>query len=292
MKVLLTGATGFIGSHVLKQLEDAEIDFIVAGRTRPAAYAGDFIEADLLQAAISKDIIQRAGISHLIHLAWYAEHGAYWKSPLNLRWVDATVQLTEAFCLAGGKQMVLAGTCAEYDWSYGYCTEANTPLNPASLYGTAKDVTRRLVTAMCAEHQVTCSWGRVFLPYGPGEDSRRLIPALINVFDGKRDPFGVNASPFRDFLHVEDVAAGFLTLLQEESAGAFNICSGQPVQIAEIVKLLAKSRNVDPQLVLSLTADRPGEPALLIGDNQKIMQLGWRSKHNISELAIMEIASY
>lgn len=290
MKVLLTGATGFIGRHVLKQLADAEIDFIVAGRMRPAAYVGDFVEADLLQAAISKDIIQRAGVSHLIHLAWYAEYGAYWKSPLNLRWVDATVQLTEAFCLAGGKQIVLAGTCAEYDWSYGYCNEANTPLNPASLYGTAKDVTRRLVTAICAEHQVTCSWGRVFLPYGPGEDSRRLIPALMNVFDGKRDPFGVNASPFRDFLHVEDVAAGFLTLLQEGSTGAFNICSGQPVQITEVVKLLATSRNVDPQVVLSLIADRPGEPALLIGDNQKIMQLGWRQKHNISELSSKEIA--
>ena len=285
MKVLLTGATGFIGSHVLKQLEDAEIDFIVAGRTRPAAYTGDFIETDLLQVGISKDVIQLARVSHLIHLAWYTEHGAYWKSPLNLRWVDATVQLTEAFCLAGGKQMVLAGTCAEYDWSYGYCNEANTPLNPASLYGKAKDVTRRLVTAICAEHQVTCSWGRVFLPYGPGEDSRRLIPALMNVFDGKRDPFGVNASPFRDFLHVEDVAAGFLTLLQKGSAGDFNICSGQPVQITEVVKLLARSRNVDPKLVLGLTANRPGEPALLIGDNQKIMQLGWRPKHNINELS-------
>ena len=112
----------------------------------------------------------------------------------------------------------------------------------------------------------------------------------MNVFDGKRDPFGVNASPFRDFLHVEDVAAGFLTLLQEGSAGAFNICSGQPVQITEVVKLLATSRNVDPQVVLSLIADRPGEPALLIGDNQKIMQLGWRQKHNISELSSKEIA--
>lgn len=289
MRVLLTGASGFIGRHVLKQLEDAEIDSVVVGRACPAGYTGDFIEADLLQTEVSKDIIQRAGVSHLIHLAWYAEHGAYWKSPLNLRWVDATVQLTEAFCLAGGKQMVLAGTCAEYDWTYGYCTEANTPLNPTTLYGTAKDVTRRLVTAVCAEHHVPCAWGRVFLPYGPGEDSRRLIPALIDVFDGKRVPFGVNATAFRDFLHVEDVAAGFLILLQEKAAGAFNICSGQPVQITEVVKLLAKSRNADPQLVLSLSTERPGEPALLIGDNQKILQLGWRAKNNLSKLGGKEI---
>ena len=290
MKVLVIGASGFIGRHVLKQLVDAGINTVVVGRTQPAGYTADFIEADLLQTEGSKDLMQRAGASHLIHLAWYAEHGAYWTSPLNLRWVEATVRLTEAFCIAGGKQMVLAGTCAEYDWSYGYCNETNTPLNPATLYGTAKDATRRLIMAVCAEYQVPCAWGRVFLPYGPGEDSRRLIPAIMDVFDGKRVPFGVNATAFRDFLHVEDVASGFLSLLQGESTGAFNICSSQPVQIAEVVNLLARSRNADPQLVLSLSTERPGEPPLLIGDNKKIMQLGWRAKHSLSELASKEIA--
>lgn len=292
MKVLVVGASGFIGRHVLNQLVGAGIDSVVVGRTCPTGYTGDFVEADLLEAEGSKNLIQRAGASHLIHLAWYAEHGAYWTSPLNLRWVDATVRLTEAFCLAGGKQMVLAGTCAEYDWSYGYCTETNTPLKPATLYGIAKDATRRLVTAVCAEYQVPCAWGRIFLPYGPGEDSRRLIPALIDVFEGKRVPFGVNATAFRDFLHVEDVAAGFLTLLQGGAGGAFNICSSQPVQIAEVVKLLAKQRTADPQLILSLNTERPGEPPLLVGDNKKIMQLGWRAKHSLSELALRRSQRY
>jgi nucleoside-diphosphate-sugar epimerase len=292
MKVLVVGASGFIGRHVLNQLVGAGIDSVVVGRTCPTGYTGDFVEADLLEAEGSKNLIQRAGASHLIHLAWYAEHGAYWTSPLNLRWVDATVRLTEAFCLAGGKQMVLAGTCAEYDWSYGYCTETNTPLKPATLYGIAKDATRRLVTAVCAEYQVPCAWGRIFLPYGPGEDSRRLIPALIDVFEGKRVPFGVNATAFRDFLHVEDVAAGFLTLLQGGAGGAFNICSSQPVQIAEVVKLLAKQRTADPQLILSLNTERPCEPPLLVGDNKKIMQLGWRAKHSLSELALRRSQNY
>ena len=94
----------------------------------------------------------------------------------------------------------------------------------------------------------------------------------------------MNATAFRDFLHVEDVAAGFLTLLQGETGGAFNICSGHPVQIAEVVKLLAQSRNVDPQLVLDLSTERLVEPHFLVGDNKKISLLGWRARHKLSEI--------
>jgi nucleoside-diphosphate-sugar epimerase len=285
LKVLLTGASGFLGRCVVKLLSLQGIDTVAAGRRHPqGVLASNFFHVDLLGSVDFDELIKSSGATHLLHLAWYAEHGKYWTSPLNLRWIDATVRLTEAFCLAGGQQIVLAGTCAEYDWSYGYCSEANTPLKPATLYGTAKDVTRRLVTAVCAAHQVPCAWGRIFLPYGPGEDSQRLIPALTDVFEGKRAPFGVNVTAFRDFLHVEDVADGFLTLLQGEAAGDFNICSGQPVQIAEVVKLLAQSCNADPQIVLDLSTERPGEPPLLVGDNKKIVDRGWRAKHELSEL--------
>ncbi len=286
MKVLLTGASGFLGRSVVELFARQGVDTVVVGRRQPhGVLSADFLQVDLLGSVDFQELVKLSGASHLLHLAWYAEHGKYWTSPFNLRWVDATVRLIEAFCIVGGQKVVLAGSCAEYDWSYGYCSEANTPLNPATLYGTAKDVTRRLVTAVCEEHRVPCAWGRIFLPYGSGEDSRRLIPALIDVFENKRAPFGVNAKAFRDFLHVEDVADGFLTLLQAEAAGAFNICSAHPVQIAEVVKLLAHSRNADPQIVLELSSERPGEPSLLVGDNKKILAHGWRAKHELSEIA-------
>lgn len=285
MKVLLTGASGFLGRYVVELLLQQGIDIVVTGRQQPQGVcATNFLQVDFLSPVNFQELIESSGATHLLHLAWYAEHGKYWTSPLNLRWVDATIRLTEAFCLSGGKKVVMAGSCAEYDWSYGSCREASTPLNPATLYGTAKDATRRLVTAVCSEHQIPCAWGRIFLPYGLGEDNRRLIPALIEVFEGKRAPFGVNANAYRDFIHAEDVATGFLTLLQGEAAGAFNICSAQPVQIAEVVKMLAQSRDADPQLVLGLSTERPGEPSLLVGDNQKITELGWYAKYKLDEM--------
>jgi len=284
MKVLITGASGFIGTYVLKCLQSSNIDAVVLGRTRPAGYLGDFIKTDLLELSDFNNLISKANASHLIHLAWYAEHGSYWTSSLNLRWVESTIKLAEAFCLGGGQHIVAAGTCAEYDWTYGYCIEERTPLTPTTLYGASKDATRRLLISLCATHKVACAWGRIFMPYGPGEDSRRLIPALNDVFNLKLPPFAVGSYSFRDLLHVEDVAAGFISLLNSRAHGEFNICSGNPTQISEVIELLANARDQDPRIVLDHSVSRIGEPLMLVGDNKKLTMLGWAAKHKLTEL--------
>lgn len=283
MRVLLTGAGGFLGRYVLESLHQHGIETVMLGRHMPPNAFADFIEADLLAAPNFASLVKESGASHLLHLAWYAEHGKYWNSPLNLRWLEATARLVEAFCEADGQRVVAAGTCAEYDWSHGYCRESSTPLNPATFYGTAKDATRRLVMAVCAQHQVACSWGRVFLPFGTGEADQRLIPSLIEVFRGKRSPFGVNTPAYRDFLHASDVAEGFVALLQNGESGAYNISSGRPVQLEDLVQELAQLLNADPQSVLGLTTERPGEPALLVGENLKLKTLGWQPALSLSQ---------
>ena len=261
------------------------MDTVVVGRSCPAGHQGAFIQADLLQVNDFAVLVAQTQATHLVHLAWYAEHGKYWSSPLNLRWLEASVRLVEAFCAAGGQKVVAAGTCAEYDWSCGYCREDTTPLTPSSLYGTAKDATQQLLAAVCASTEMPFAWGRIFQPYGQGEDNRRLIPSLVEVFRGKRPPFGVNASAYRDFLHAEDVARGFVRLLLSDAAGSYNISSGQPTQIAEVVRLLANTLNGDPDVVLDLSTERPGEPEMLIGDNRKLKALGWQPLHVTADIA-------
>ncbi|MBU0726187.1 MAG: NAD(P)-dependent oxidoreductase [Alphaproteobacteria bacterium] len=285
MKVLLTGGSGFLGRHVLAALARHGIETVAVGRRKPEG-ASAFIEADLLAAADFAEIMRHAGATHLLHLAWYAEHGKYWTSPLNLRWVDATTRLVEAFCAAGGQKVVIAGTCAEYDWSHGVCLEDTTPLEPTTLYGAAKDSARRLAMAVCRQHGVPCAWGRVFLPFGPGESVQRLIPSLIEVFGGQRAPFGVNADACRDFLHASDVAEAFVTLLRADKGageGAVNIASGAPVKLADLVVMLAQMMGGDASIVLDLPGGRPGEPPLLAGDNTKLKALGWEMRTALHE---------
>ena len=111
------------------------------------------------------------------------------------------------------------------------------------------------------------------------EDRRRLIPSLVDVFTGKREPFGVNASAYRDYLHAEDVARGFVHLLFSEATGSFNIASGRPTRIADVVRQLAAQFNGDANRVLALATERPGEPDLLVGDNRRLRALGWQPCH-------------
>lgn len=278
MKVLLTGASGFVGRHVLACLLSQGIEVVAVGRTRPAGYSGEFIAADLLQPAACADVVRAAKASHLVHLAWYAEHGQYWTSPLNLRWVDSTLHLIEAFCLSGGTQVVATGTCAEYDWSTGYCLEDSSPLSPATLYGASKDATRRLASHLCAAHGTALAWGRIFLPFGPDEDDRRLIPSLVRVFKDQGRPFGVNADAYRDLLHVDDVASAITQLLLTNSAGNYNIASGQPTRLSDLVRWIGTAAGKDPRIVLDLATERPNEPRMLIGDNQKLKNTGWQMR--------------
>ena len=114
-----------------------------------------------------------AAPTHLLHLAWYAEHGPFWTSTENLRWAAATIALVQAFAERGGRRAVLAGTCAEYRWGEpGPCVEGVTPLEPATLYGTAKHATRAVLEAAAGELGHRAGVGARVLPLRPRRGAR------------------------------------------------------------------------------------------------------------------------
>lgn len=291
MRVLVTGASGYLGRHVLQRLALRGADVVLLGRSRPAGFETlPLLQVDLLETRDFAPLLKEAGATHLLHLAWYAEYGKYWTSPLNMRWVDATLRLLQAFGETGGKHAFAAGTCAEYDWSCGYLREDHTPMLPQGIYGTAKDATRRLATALCAAQGVSLAWGHVFYPFGPGEAPRRMLPSLIEVFRGRAPAFGVNISAFRGMLPVADAAEAFVHLLASGCNGRFNICSGQPASIEAVVRTLARLCDADPNPVLALASARAGDPPMLVGDNTRLLATGWRATQTLTEGLAAQVA--
>lgn len=291
MKILLTGASGFLGQHVLRQLLRQGHDVVALGRSQPVEGRNcTWRSVDLLSCPDLERTLCKDRPTHLLHLAWYTEHGAYWHSPCNLRWVDASLRLLQAFAAQGGQYALMAGSCAEYDWSHGYLREASTPLEPASLYGSAKDATRRLAQAWCRTIGLPFAWAHIFYPFGAGEAKGRMLPSLIEVFQGRAAPFGVNARAYRDLLPVQDAARALEHLLVQGHQGRFNVCSGQPIVIEDVVRRLARLCGTDPSPVLRLASARPGEPHLLVGENQLLLSSGWSPQYSLEQGLALQLA--
>lgn len=281
LKVLLTGASGFVGQATLKALTATGAEVVTLGRRPVAGYR--HIPCDLLSGPDFHALLGQAQATHLLHLAWATEHGKFWATPENLEWITATLSLVTAFCESGGRGIVCAGSCAEYDWSSGWCDEETTSTNAATLYGRAKDATRRVAQSVAQQADVPLAWGRVFLSYGHGEDARRLIPSATAALLGKTAAFSIDGAAQRDFLHVSDVAEAFVALLGSGANGVANISTGRPVALSQAIERLAVPLGGDPAAFLALAAPRAGEPRLLSGAPAHLARLGWSPKLSLDE---------
>ena len=145
--MLVTGAGGFVGAAAVASLAHGKHEVhAVSSRARPITPGVKWHVADLLDAGAADDLVALVRPELLLHLAWYAEHGHFWTSVENVRWVEATLRLLRAFARHGGRRATVAGTCAEYDWEEqgGLLSERQTPLRPATLYGVSKNATREV----------------------------------------------------------------------------------------------------------------------------------------------------
>ncbi len=282
-RVVVTGATGFVGRHVLHVLEQRGIPFVAVGGVRCqgiCAGRNEYCALDLLSDDAPKKLIGLGG-THLIHLAWYAEHKHFWTSPKNFDWALATVALVRAFALSG-RHVTAIGTCAEYDWSSGLCIEEDTPLEPSTIYGHAKVATASLTQSACALSGVSLCWARLFLPFGPGEHPDRFVPSVAEALSGRRPKFSVGNENWRDFLAIEDVADAIVHLTLTEYQGTINICSGTPRQVCDLVAEIGCLVGASDCALPDNPATVEGGPRWIIGDDSRLRATGWRPKTSFS----------
>jgi len=180
-RVLLTGATGFIGRRCLPLLLANGYEVHAVSSRLPQETCSDVCwhQVNLLDFSQVSVLIADMQPTHLLHFAWYAEPGKYWTALENFHWVQASLSVLWQFYSHGGKRLVMAGTCAEYDWKYGYCSEQITPLLPATVYGTCKHSLQVMLDAFSRQTGLSVAWGRIFFLYGPHEHPDRLVSSVI-----------------------------------------------------------------------------------------------------------------
>jgi nucleoside-diphosphate-sugar epimerase len=283
-RVLVTGGTGFIGRHAVAALVRAGHELHVVARA-PADGAGvTWHAADLLDPGVVEEVVAAARATHLLHLAWYAEHGRFWNAPENVLWVERTLALFRAFAAHGGERAVMAGTGAEYDWAHGFCSEGVTPCRPATLYGAAKDATRRVVSAAGQQLGVEVAWGRVFFLYGPHEHPDRLVASVARALvEGRPAPIS-SGRQVRDFMHAEDVGGAFAALVDHTAVGAINVASGEPVAVRDLAATLGRLAGAPELVRVGELPDRPGEPPLLVADSRRLRhEVGFAPRYSLTD---------
>ena len=269
--VLLTGATGFVGRHVITNLLDRNIKVRAIVRKGKKSFFKDknfkieLIETDdLFKESVDWWVEQCKGIDTIIHVAWYAEPGKYLKSEKNIDCLIGSLNLAKGAIRAGIRRFIGIGTCFEYDLNFGNLS-INTPLKPTTPYAAAKAGLYMLLSQLLSSQSIEFSWCRLFYLYGEGEDERRLVSYIHKQLSKCKKVDLSSGKQIRDFLDVAEVGRIIVDVSMGSQHGPINICSGIPITVRQLAEKIADEYGRRDLLNFGARPDNLVDPPRIVG---------------------------
>jgi dTDP-6-deoxy-L-talose 4-dehydrogenase (NAD+) len=277
MKILVTGATGFVGNHVVNELLKYNHHIIATAKSDPVLESNnwfgkvEFIKCDLNSKIDFFKYFHKPDA--VIHLAWeglpnYKEAFHIEKNlPNNFYFLNDLIK-------SGLNNLTVTGTCLEYGLLNG-CLDESMPVNPHIPYSIAKDTLRKYLEQLESQFSFKLKWLRLFYTYGVGQNENSIFSQLERAIKNNDKVFNMSAGEqLRDYLPVEKVGEIIVkTSLQDETTGIINCCSGNPVSIRKMVEDYLVENNSSISLNLGYYPYNDYEPLAFWGSTKKLNKI-------------------
>jgi dTDP-6-deoxy-L-talose 4-dehydrogenase (NAD+) len=277
MKVLVTGATGFIGRHLIPILKNQGHDILLTARQGPdkddplARLGVQFIPFDMLNpGGVVPEAFTR--VDAVVHLAWpgLPNYRGLFHIENNL---PASYRLIKHLIAGGVSRVLVAGTCFEYGMRNGELSE-DMLAQPDNPYAIAKDMLRKQLEQLISERHFSFKWVRLFYMHGKGQNPSSLLAQLDAAIDRGDPAFDMSGGEqIRDYLPVGEVARRLARILDSDLVGIFNCCSGQPISVRRLVETRIAQRGATISLNLGRYPYSPLEPFAFWGSVDKTRRL-------------------
>lgn len=281
MRILVTGATGFIGNHLVKELlKDTKNEIIATSRDIEKAKKYEWFSR---LKYISYDLNSQEELNlfeyfdkpdKVIHLAWdglpnYNDLIHIEKNLFN------NYNFIKNIISNGLKDITITGTCFEYGLING-CLNEELKTNPSNSYGIAKDSLRKFIEELKKQYDFNYKWIRLFYMYGEGQGEKSLIALLDKAIQNGEKEFNMSGGEqLRDYLNIKDVVKNILLIANQTlySNQIINCCSGKPISIRQLVENHLDKKNYSMKLNLGYYPYPTYEPMAFWGDNRKLQKV-------------------
>ncbi len=274
MKIVVTGASGYIGRHVVNELLNnghkvIAVDIVNNGINPKAQYSNvDIFAGDL-------DVYGKLGEPDVcIHLAW--KDGFVHNSKAHMDYLSSHYRFLCNMIDGGCKRISVMGTMHEIGFWEGKIDQ-NTPCNPLSQYGIAKNALRQSLLLYAKDKDVNIYWLRAYYILGDDVKNHSIFTKILQAAEEGKNEFPFTSGQAKyDFIEVDELAKQIAkTSTQDEYTGIINVCSGNPISLADRVESFLKEKGLNIKLAYGAFPDREYDSKIVYGDStiiEKIMK--------------------
>jgi nucleoside-diphosphate-sugar epimerase len=275
-RILITGASGFVGRQVINSLENENVDITIVIRGEKNNI---FINNKNIKKIITtnnlfvesekwwEDILTK--IDTIIHLAWYVETKDYLQSIKNIECLQGTISIAKAAISTGVSRFIGIGTCFEYEFN-NEIISTETNLKPNTPYAASKAATFLALSQLLPSQSIEFAWCRLFYLYGEGEKPERLVPYIKNKISKGETVELTSGNQIRDYLDVKEAGYLITKVALGSLQGPINICSGVPVSIRSFAEKIAEEFNQKKLLKFGARPENKTDPMYIVGDAENI----------------------